>query len=144
MAERASEETLVRAPADVVMQVLVDYERYPEWAQSVKEVEIRETDEEGRGSQVWFHVDARVMEVRYTLAYEYGDNHLSWALVEGDQLNRLEGEYLLREDEEGTRVRYTLEVDPAVPVPGFLKKRAAKQILETGLGDLKRRAESLA
>jgi len=38
-------------------------------------------------------------------------------------------------------VRYTLEVDLDIPVPGFLKKRAAKHILEQGLSSLRQRAE---
>ena len=37
-----------------------------------------------------------------------------------------------------------LEVDVDLPLPGFLKKRAAKTILEQGLTGLKRRAEELS
>lgn len=144
MAEMAREETLVRAPAPTVMQVIIDFERYPEWAQNVKEVEIREADVEGRPIHVWYRVDAWVMDITYVLAYEYEENRLTWHLVEGDQIEALNGEYLLREENGTTRVRYTLDVDVSFPLPGFLKQRAAKLILETGLGDLRRRAESLA
>lgn len=145
MADRESAETVVEAPADTVMAVIVDFPSYPEWAANIREVEVLETDDAGRGTRVWYRVDARVLEVEYTLAYTYHDDRLTWALVEGAQIDQLDGEYLLtREDETTTRVRYTLEVDVAFPLPGFLKKRAAKQILETGLGDLRRRAEARA
>lgn len=143
MAERASEERLIDAPADRIMEVIVDYESYPDWADNIREVEVRETDDEGRGTVVWYRVDARVMEMSYSLAYEYPDeNRLTWTLHEADQLNALDGEYLLEPTDDGTLVRYTLEVDLAIPVPGFLKKRAAKQIMETSLGELKNRVES--
>lgn len=144
MAEMAREETVVDAPARTVMDVITDFERYPHWAQNVKEVEVRETDPEGRPTQVWYQVDAWVMDITYVLAYEYEEDCLTWHLVEGDRIEALNGEYVLREEDGATRVRYTLEVDVTFPLPGFLQKRAARQILETGLGDLKRRAESLA
>ncbi len=144
MAEMARDEAIVDAPAHAVMQVIADFERYPEWAQNVKAVEVRERDLEGRPIQVWYRVDAWIMDITYVLAYEYEKNRLTWSLVEGDQLEALSGEYLLREEGAKTRVRYTLDVDVSFPLPGFLKQRAARLILETGLGDLKRRAESLA
>ncbi len=140
----ARDEAVVEAPAHTVMQVITDFERYPEWAQNVKAVEVRERDLEGRPLQVWYRVDAWIMDITYVLAYEYEKNRLTWSLVEGDQLEALAGEYLVREEGTKTRVRYTLDVDVSFPLPGFLKQRAARLILETGLGDLKRRAESLA
>ena len=142
MAERASQETVVAAPAERIMDIITDFEAYPDWAEAVRDIEIRATDEDGRPERVWFHLDAKVMEIEYVLEYEYADDALRWHLVEGDQFRKLDGEYLLIPDGDHTRVRYTLEADLAMSLPGFLKKRAAKQILETGLGELKRRAES--
>ncbi len=144
MAEKASDETVVQAPAATIMDIIIDYERYPEWAANIEQVEIRATDDQGRGTRVWYQVDVKVMELEYVLGYEYDENRVTWHLVEADQLKQLNGEYMLTEEDGSTRVHYTLEVDLAVPLPGFLKERAAKQILETGLGDLKRRAESMA
>lgn len=143
MAESASQERFIDAPPGEIMDVIVDFESYPDWAENIREVEIRDTDDEGRATKVWYRVDARVMEMTYTLAYSYHDEHrLTWTLVEADQLNALDGEYLLRPDGGGSRVRYSLEVDLAIPIPGFLRKRAAKQIMETSLGELERRVES--
>lgn len=144
MTERASEDTLIDASPETVMEIITDFESYPEWVDNMKDVEVRDTDEQGRATAVWYHVDARVMDVEYVLGYEYhGDDRLTWSLQEGDQIRQLDGEYQLEEEGEGsTRVRYSLEVDVAFPVPGFMKKRATKVIMETGLGELKRRAES--
>lgn len=145
MAARASQETVIEASPETIMGIITDYEAYPEWVDDMKESEVRETDDEGRATRVWYHVDARVMDVDYVLAYDYHDEHrLTWTLVEGAQVTQLDGEYALSDEGDGrTRVRYTLEADLAIPVPGFMKKRAQRRIMETGLGELKRRAESM-
>jgi ribosome-associated toxin RatA of RatAB toxin-antitoxin module len=147
VAERSSEDTVVEAAASTIWEIITDFESYPDWVENMKAVEVRETDSDGRPSAVWFHVDARVMEIEYVLSYEYPEDErrMTWTLQEAEQLRQLDGEYLLEEegDEGPTRVNYSLEVDLAVPVPGFLKKRAARVIMETGLGELKRRAESI-
>jgi ribosome-associated toxin RatA of RatAB toxin-antitoxin module len=146
MAERASQDTVIEASADAIMGIITDFEAYPEWVDDMKDAEVRETDDQGRATRVWYHVDARVMEIEYVLAYEYPAEHrLTWTLDEGEQITKLDGEYLLEEEADGsTRVRYTLEADLAIPMPGFMKKRAQKRIMETGLGELKRRAEALS
>ncbi|HEX2028935.1 MAG TPA: SRPBCC family protein, partial [Nitriliruptorales bacterium] len=115
-----------------------------EWASQIEEVEIRETDDQGRGVKVWYRVDAKVLELEYVLGYTYHDDHrLTWSLDQGEQLRQLDGEYRLVPEDDAVRVHYRLAVDLTVPVPGFLKKRAAKKILESGLDELKRRSESM-
>lgn len=142
MGERVSDETVVAAPAETVWEVITDLEAYPEWADGVEEVEVLDADVQGRPTSARFVVDARIMTVRYTLAYSYGEDNMSWHLTEAEQLSQLDGEYRVTPDGEASRVRYVLDVDVAIPVPAFVKRRAAKQILETGLLGLKRRAEA--
>ncbi|MGH3443206.1 MAG: SRPBCC family protein [Nitriliruptorales bacterium] len=145
MTERASHDTLIEAPPDAIMAVITDFEAYPEWAANIRDAEIRESDEAGRPKLVWYDVDARIMDLRYVLDYSYhGTNRLTWTLSEGAEIDKLEGEYRLEEEEGGTRVHYTLEIDVAFPLPGFLKKRATKRIIDTSLGDLRERVESRA
>lgn len=144
MGERVRDEIVVEAPPDRVMEVITDFETYPEWAENIRDVEIREVDPQGRASKVWYYVDARVVDVTYVLTYAYEDHRLTWWLDESDQITQLDGEYLLSGEDGRTRVRYTLEIEIAFPVPTFLKQRAAKMVLETGLRELKRRVETLA
>lgn len=144
MGQRVSDKVTIAAPADVVMTVITDLEAYPAWADGMKTVEILERDDQGRPVKASFDVDAKVAEVDYDLVYTYGDNRLSWTLTRGDVLTQLDGSYVLVERGEATEVTYTLEADISIPLPGFMKKRAAKQILDTGLKGLKARAESLA
>lgn len=143
MAQSDSRSIEISAPPDEIMAVITDYESYPDWIGNMKDVEVRETDEQGRGTRVWYHLDAKVMDIEYVLAYTYPDEHtVSWTLEEGEQLQKLDGRYDLEpQGESTTEVTYSLEVDVAIPVPGFMKKRAAKTIMDTGLNDLKKRVE---
>ncbi|MDX1620537.1 MAG: SRPBCC family protein [Nitriliruptorales bacterium] len=143
MARAESKSITINAPPEQIYGVIIDMESYPEWADGVKRAEVLESDDQGRPLRVEFTVDARVMEVTYVLSYEHDQpQRLSWELVEGDQINKLDGEYALNGAGGPTEVTYTLEVDVDLPLPGFMKKRAAKVIMETGLKGLKQRVES--
>jgi polyketide cyclase/dehydrase/lipid transport protein len=81
----------------------------------------------------------------YTLAYRYRprDAGVSWTYVEGT-LQDLAGSYTLEAAGDGTtRVTYRLEVALGVPLPGLVRRQAARQIVRSALGDLKRRVESM-
>lgn len=145
MSDQASDSVVIDAPPQEIMDVILDLEAYPEWSDDVKKVEILSRDDQGRPLDVAFQVDARVAVVDYTLRYDHDvPSGVQWNLIEGEVLHQLDGSYVLDELDNGsTRVTYALEADIAMPVPGFLKKRATKTILDTGLKGLKRRVESL-
>lgn len=144
MGEQASDSVVINAPPEAVMAVILDLEAYPLWSDDIKKVKVLSTDEQGRPASAMFDVDARVAQVNYTLEYDYESvDGVSWTLTAGDVLRKLDGRYELAATDAGTHVTYALEADIALPVPGFLKKRATKTILDTGLSGLKRRVESL-
>lgn len=143
MGQKVSDSTTIDASQQVVFDAITDVAAYADWAEGVEEAEVLETDDEGRPAKARFRVDAKVVEVTYTLAYRYdGTDLVAWELVEGDTISQLDGEYILQDRDGATHVTYSLEVDVDIPLPGFMKKRAAKQILDTGLSGLKKRAES--
>ena len=85
--EHAEGSILIEAPLEDVMEVIEDYEAYPEWA-DVNSVEIRERGEGGRATEVAFEVDVPVLgTASYTLAYQYaqGDTGLSWVTKEASR-----------------------------------------------------------
>lgn len=145
MGDQASDSVVINASPDAIMAVILDLEAYPEWSDDIKKVEVLSRDDRQRPLEVAFDVDARVARVEYTLRYDHSvDDGVTWSLVEGEVLDQLDGSYVLAPQGDTTEVTYALEVDIAMPVPGFLKKRAARTILDTGLKGLKRRVESLA
>ena len=79
------------------------------------------------------------------IAYSYTDTSMSWHLVEGEQVRKVDGSYTLEDQGDGTtKVTYQLEVDPTISVPGILKRKATKKIVDSALKGMKQRVESLA
>src|SRR6476469_775553 len=58
--EHAEGTIVIDAPLDDVVDVIEDYESYPEWAE-VRRVDIRERGEGGRATEVAFEVDVPVL-----------------------------------------------------------------------------------
>jgi len=77
------------------------------------------------------------------LRYDYSraPEVLSWHQSFGDLTSTLDGRYRLESAGEGTLVTYDLEVELLVPIPSFIKSRAAHRIQTQALRELKARAE---
>jgi ribosome-associated toxin RatA of RatAB toxin-antitoxin module len=144
--ERATETIVVAADPDTLFAVAVDLEDYPEWAADLKSVVVTERDKRGRPLVATFRAAAFGRSTTYTLRYDYAaaPTTLSWVQLEGDITSKLDGSYRFEPVDGGTLVTYQLEVELRVPVPGFVKQRAAQRIQGTALRELKARAESLA
>jgi ribosome-associated toxin RatA of RatAB toxin-antitoxin module len=145
MAEHAEGSTEVHATPAEVMAVVTDFEAYPDWVGNLDEVEVLARDRRGRGTRVAFRLRTPVGDQAYTLAYRYQprDAGVAWTYVEGT-LDDLAGSYVLEPAGDGaTRVTYRLEVALGVPLPGLVKRQAARQIVRSALSDLKRRVESM-
>lgn len=144
MPEQTASSIVIDAPAAAVMAVIVDFEAYPQWAQGMKQAEIVARDDQGRATQVRFHLEAAPIKDEHVLAYDYvSPTVLRWHLAEGRMLRSLEGTYDLRETGAGTEVTYKLAVEVAVPMIGLLRRKAEKVIIDTALKGLKKRVESL-
>jgi uncharacterized membrane protein len=142
MAEKVSDSIDVEATAQEIFDVATDFDTYPDWNANIKNVEVKETDEGGYPTHVWFEVDAKVRTVRYTLEYDYSNapESFSWDLLEGD-VKELSGSYAFDEFEDVTEVTYELRIEPGFPLPGFMKRQAERQIMKGALQDLKKRVE---
>lgn len=141
--ETVSSDIVVASPSDEILRVLCDFEAYPQWARSVKEARVVERDEGGRPSTVEFVVvPGPLPKMRYVLRYAYSPDGISWEYVEGD-LRDIRGSYELESENGGTKVTYHLAIDPGLlPLPGFVKARAAREITRVALKELKKRVES--
>ena len=145
MAELAEGATEVDATPAEVMAVVADFDAYPEWVANLERVEVLARDRRGRGTRVAFRLRTPMGEQAYTLAYRYRarDAGVDWTYVEGT-LEDLAGAYTLEPAGDGrTRVGYRLQVALGVPLPGLLRRQAARQIVRSALADLKRRVESM-
>ena len=144
MPEQAHEHIFVAAPPLRCFEVATDFERYPQWARDVKQIEVLGRDDQGRGKTVEFRVAGLGRSIRYVLEYDYDEaaTGFSWHLLEGDTLRRLDGRYGFEPEQAGTRVTYDLAVEIAIPMPGIIKRRAASMIMGTALRELKKEVEA--
>jgi ribosome-associated toxin RatA of RatAB toxin-antitoxin module len=129
------------------MSVIADFDAYPAWAQGVKVSRVvSESSVPGRPLQVYFELEASPIRDAYTLEYDWrGDDAVSWWLVQGRMLRRLDGTYdLAGRADGGTEVTYHLTVEISVPMIGMLRRKAEKVIIDSALSGLKRRVETQA
>ena len=144
MAETASDTITIAAAPDTVWAIATDIERYPEWARDVKDVVITARDDDGRPSQVEFRTSALGRSTHYTLQYDYSQapQMLAWSMVKGDIQRSIEGAYRFEPTNDGsTLVQYDLAIELVVPLPGFVKRRAERRILNA-IKEMKAYAEA--
>ena len=143
MGQRATATIVVAASPETVYAVAADFANYPSWVADLKSVAILETDGEGRPAVVEFRAAAFGRTSTYSLRYNYdlAPGVLSWSQHHGDLTTTLNGLYRFDAVAGGTEVTYELDVELLVPLPSFVKNRAAQRIQAQALRELKTRAE---
>jgi ribosome-associated toxin RatA of RatAB toxin-antitoxin module len=144
VADRTEGSIEIEGTPQEIMAAIADFVSYPEWVEGIRSTEVRARDDRDRGTEVAFELSAMGFTARYTLAYVYADDdtRVSWTTTEASGAVRdIEGEYVLQPLNGDTEVTYRLAVEVAVPMPGFLKRRADRQAISTALEGLKRRVQ---
>ncbi|GAB96934.1 putative membrane protein [Kineosphaera limosa] len=145
MAQHTESAVVIEAPAEAVLDVIADLESYPTWVKGLQTVEVL-TEDEGWADEARFLLDAGVIKDDYVLRYtwdveEDSTGVVSWELVRAQNLTAMDGSYTLVAEPGGTRVTYRLAVDLRMPLPGMLRRKAERSIVETALTDLKAQVE---
>lgn len=145
MADKTSSTMTIEMPGPVIMAVIADFASYPQWASGVRAAEVLQSADGGRAELVRFTLDAGVIKDSYVLRYRWqGDQEVRWELAEkGTAVTDMSGAYLLEPDGQATKVTYELAVGLAMPLPGILKRRAEKTIIDTALRGLRSRAQKV-
>ncbi|MGE7433369.1 SRPBCC family protein [Kitasatospora sp. NPDC001175] len=142
MAEHTRSSITIAATPAEVMAVIADFAAYPAWTGEVKEIEVLESAEDGRATQVRLLLDAGAIRDEHVLAYTWDDDReVSWTLVKSQMLRALDGSYTLAPVRGGTEVTYQLAVDVKIPMLGMIKRKAEKVIIDRALAGLKKRVE---
>ena len=147
MADRTESSIDIAANPGEVLDVIADFQSYPEWATEVKAVTVLTEEGDGWADQVEFTLDAGAIKDTYVLDYDWdvtnnGTGVVSWSLVEANVLKAMNGSYTLTaRGKDQTTVTYRLAVDVKIPMLGMLKRKAEKVIIDTALKELKKRVE---
>lgn len=144
--ENAREKMIIDASPDQCYAVASSFEKYPSWAQDIKEVSVLRRDDAGRAVEVTYRAGAFGRTTSYTLRYDYSKApyELSWVQINGDITSKLDGEYVFEvSGVDQTEITYELSVELAVPIPGFIKRRAEGRIVHAALRDLKDQVEAV-
>lgn len=119
------------------MAVIADLDRYPEWVDALTTVEVLTTGVDGRPETVRMVLQHRLLSDDYTVGYQWGDDDVSWKLIQGRTLTAMDGQYRVEPKGAGSRVTYTLTVDLKLPLPGLVKRTAERTIIDTALNGLR-------
>ena len=123
--------------------MVTDFEHYDDWVSDLKRIEVVTRDDAGTSAR------GRVSrgglrsldDLHPALRLRQGTGELSWRQVQGDLTETLNGRYRFEADGDETKVTYDLEVELLVPIPTFIKSRAAYRIQTQALRELKAQAE---
>jgi len=138
-----TEKTIViNAPISVVYDVIVDYEKYPEFLNEIEGIRILKR----QGNVVDVEYSANVIKrVKYSLQLT-GTPHTSvrWTLLKASFMKSNNGGWRLEDLGDGTtKATYGLEVKVSRLVPGRIVDKLTVSTLPATLEAFKKRAESL-
>jgi hypothetical protein len=139
MAINETREIVIEATPQEILDVIADLDSVTEWSEPHQSCEILERDSQGRPTKVKMKVKAAGITDEQVLAYTWSDNKASWTLLSSGQQRSQDASYTLTPDGDKTKVTFELSVDPVVPLPGFILKRAIKGTVDTGTKGLRER-----
>ena len=134
----------VKAPYDEVLATIRDVESQPDWIPEILEAELLEVyEDDDLPATARFKAAATVGTDHYTLSYEHADDGMSWTMVEGHLQTGQEGVYTLQElGPDLTSVTYDLTIHHNLPLPGFVRHRVIKGLVDSTLTGLKSHLET--
>lgn len=140
-----TQEVFIDAPIDRVYDVIVDYERYPEFVPGIRSCRVLPGGPEKR---VEYELDLGIKRIKYVLRHlEDRPRKVTWSLVSGDLMKVSNGSWELHAEGDRTRAHYSVEVLIAKPplVPQAVMDKVSEELtrvqIPRNLEAFKRRAE---
>lgn len=139
MAINETRDIVIEASPEEILDVIADFESLPEWSEPHQSAEVLETGADGRPSKVKMKIKAAGITDEQVVAYTWSENKVSWTLVSSGQQRSQDASYTLIPEGDKTKVKFEISVDPVVPLPGFVLKRAVKGTIDTSTKGLRDR-----
>ncbi len=132
-------------PLGTVLATIRDLESQTEWIPEILAAEVLEV-EETTGlppHTARFKASATVGTDSYVLTYRHRDDGMSWTMLEGRMQTGAGSDYQLESvGPDATSVTYRLTIHHNLPLPGFLRSRVIKGLVDSTLTGLTKRLES--
>ncbi|MGD1240978.1 SRPBCC family protein [Mycobacterium seoulense] len=139
MAVKESREVVIEATPEEILDVVADVEAMPEWSSIHQSAEVLERDARGRPQRARMKVKTAGVTDEIVLAYTWRDDGVTWTQESGKASRNQQGGYTLTPQGDKTRTKFDLSLDPLVPLPGFVMKRAIKGVMELNTDGLRKR-----
>jgi ribosome-associated toxin RatA of RatAB toxin-antitoxin module len=137
MAVKDSRDVIIEATPDEIFAVIADVGATSTWSSQHQGAEVLSTYDDGWPKRVKMKVKSAGITDEQVVEYTWTDTAASWTLISAGALRAQNGTYTLTPDGPNTRVRFDIEVDLLVPLPGFVLKRAMKGAMETATEGLR-------
>jgi ribosome-associated toxin RatA of RatAB toxin-antitoxin module len=135
----------VGADAAVIMAIVADFERYPEWSDGVKGCWVLARYDDGRPSQLRLDAAYQGFEGTYIQAVYYpGPSQIQTVMQQGELFKKQEQLFSVVETGASSLLTVDIDVEPSLPVPAPLVKSMLNNVLDHLADNLKLRAEQLA
>ncbi len=138
MAISDTREVVIEATPEEILDVIADVTNAHTWSPQYESAEIVDTYDDGRPKTVKMRVKAAGLTDEQVVEYSWSANTAGWTLLKAGQLRSQQATYTLTPEGAKTKVRFEITVDPSVPLPGFILKRAMKGAMETATDGLRK------
>ncbi|MPM30713.1 hypothetical protein SDC9_77263 [bioreactor metagenome] len=126
----------VKAKPEEVYPILKEMDKYPDFMDDLKSVEI--IDRKGNTTLTrWVsNVDGRIIKWTELDTFDDENLHITYKQTEGD-LKKFEGEWILTPIEDGTEIKLTVDFEFGIPmIAGLLNPILKKKVRENSMSML--------
>lgn len=129
-----SQSAAVSAPADKILDIILDVEAYPTWQKDTQKAVVLEKDDQGRPARAMISVTVMGQEVSYTVAYDYPDEHTAmYRLIEGDMMTKNDARFsAVPTDDGGSELTVEMDLAVKLALPAFM----VNQFILKGVKDM--------
>lgn len=134
----------VAAPAETIMSIVADFERFPEWNPEIKGCWILARYDDGRPSQLRLDVEVQGQAGTFINAVYYpGENQIFTMLQQGDHFDKHEQRFSVVSIGASSLLTVDMDVETKWAIPKPMVKKVAGETLDYLADNLKARAEQM-
>lgn len=142
MSVSGSKSVTIDAPLADVLAIVRDIDGQSSWFPGTISSEVLESDADGLPTRAKLVNDVKVAKDEFELNYTNTDTSLSWSLAAPSKAQKeQDGSWEFADKGGKTEATFSLTINSALPLPGFMQKRVLNDTLKNGTEALKKRAE---